>query len=266
MHRKKKQSNSLNLAGIFIGIVILIIVLSFLFKLVFLIQQSHFDSSHTYNLEVIEANKKSIISFSPQNESISILHIQDSQKISDLKIYLGVPVDGELISKNQDFNYSKLFQSLLKTSFSFDAEFRNLTVIDTLRLAIFAKSIPSGSLFERTISKDNSQSENTSIIQFSFKDPTIKEENKSIEIINATDTFGLGTRLATLISNMSGNVILVNSKELQKKSKILYSGEKNYTVKRLSTYLNFPIFKSQNRGVADITIIIGEDSLENLKF
>ena len=266
MHRKKKQSNSLNLAGIFIGIVILIIFLSFLFKLVSLMQQSHFDSKHTYNLEVIKDNKKSIISFSPQNKSISILHIQDSQKINDLKTYIGVLVDGELILKNQDFNYNKLFQSLLKTSFSFDAKFRNLTVIDTLRLAVFAKSISSGSLFERTISQENSQPENTSIIQFSFGDPTIKEENKSIEIINATDTFGLGTRLATLISNMSGNVILVNSKELQKKSQILYYGEKSYTVKRLGTYLNFPIFKSQNREVADVTIIIGEDSLKDLKF
>ena len=266
MHRNKKQSNNLNLAAIFIGIVVFFVFLSFLFKLFFLIQQSHFDGKHSFNLEVLEDNNKSIIAFSPQDKSISILKIQNSQKINDLKTYLEVPIDGELVLKNQDFNYNQISQSLFKASFSLNKDLENLTIIDTLRLALLARSVSPNSLHQRSILQSNSQVQNANIIQLSFGDPTIKEENKSIEIINATDTFGLGLRLATLISNISGNVILVNSKGLQKNSRIIYYGDQSYTVKRLSTYLNLPVSKSKNRGVADVIIIIGVDSLKDLKF
>ncbi len=41
---------------------------------------------------------------------------------------------------------------------------------------------------------------------------------------------------------------------------------KNYTLKKFSSFLNMPIEKSDTKGVADMTIIIGTDSLKDLRF
>jgi hypothetical protein len=93
-----------------------------------------------------------------------------------------------------------------------------------------------------------------------FKDNTIITENLNIQIINTTDIPGLGKQLERVIVNQGGNVISVtNSREPVKKSKIQYIGEKNYTVGKFTSLFDLSAEKIENKSIADLIIIIGED-------
>jgi hypothetical protein len=146
-------------------------------------------------------------------------------------------------------------------------EVENLTFIDLIKLSVFSKSVPLSSIFERELSGELSESQKATVMSLTFTDPQIYKENLSIEIVNATDEPGLGTRLATLITNIGGNVVLVTSSDkTRKKSTIVYYKENSYTVQSLSSYLDYKMEESMKREVADVIITIGTDSLDNLKF
>ena len=66
--------------------------------------------------------------------------------------------------------------------------------------------------------------------------------------------------MARLITNISGNVVLVStSQNMQGKSVILYKGKKSYTLERLSKLLGFDVMENKSQSLADIAIQIGKD-------
>ncbi|KKQ29054.1 MAG: hypothetical protein US43_C0009G0001, partial [Candidatus Levybacteria bacterium GW2011_GWA1_37_16] len=98
-------------------------------------------------------------------------------------------------------------------------------------------------------------------------DTSIEKDHQTIRIINGTEVIGLGNRLARLITNMGGDVIIVaTSDSLIKKSSILYIDKKTYTVERLQKVLGYEVAKEENNAISDITIVIGEDKLNSLPF
>jgi hypothetical protein len=105
------------------------------------------------------------------------------------------------------------------------------------------------------------------VISLSLTDASVYQENQTIQVINAADVYGLGSRLATLITNIGGNVVLVStSDETIQNSKIVYSGKESYTAKKISDYLGILTQQSDQRGVADVIITIGRDKAGSLKF
>jgi len=263
-HKTKKKSN-INLAIAFMGLVVLLVVLSFMLKAFWVFKESKFDGSDKFNVAVYDKRGVGIISFSPREKSISILKL-DKNINGNAFNAMQIPVNGELSIKEKEFNYSNISASLFAGVFT-DKEFhKNLTFFDILRLLLYAKTVSPNFIFERTLSKQLSDTEKFSVLTLTFRDPAILTEAKSIEVINATEVSGLGNRLANLVSYMGGNVVLVSSKENTKISKIIYFDDTGYTVKKLSSYLGFPAEKGENSGLADVIIIIGEDSLNKLKF
>jgi hypothetical protein len=100
-----------------------------------------------------------------------------------------------------------------------------------------------------------------------FVDSAIANEKTTIEIINATSVYGLANRLAVLIANMGGDVVLVSSSDsVQNNSQILYSGDLDYTIQKLSSFLEIKPVKSSQEDISDVTIILGKDILSRLKF
>lgn len=265
MTHTKKEANNLSLAVIFIGVILFFISLSILFKMFFLFRQSQFDGSNKFNVQIVDSKKTEIISFSPKENSISVLKL-DRRVEGDLSKNLEIPIDGIIVFKNYQFNDSNISSALIHSIFSFGNTRFKLTSIDLIRLTLFSRKVPRNSIYIKELMQNYTDTQRFNVLYLIFKDPLIFTENNSIEIINATDVFGLGNRLATLISAIGGNVIFVKSQDPQSKSKIQYLGNKNHTIERISKYLNFPAEQIKSRGVSDVIITIGKDSLKNLKF
>lgn len=266
MPQKNKEGSSMKLAGIFVLLVLGLIILSVFFKLAFLIKNSKFDGTHKFNVLLITKDKQSIVSFSPTNKSFTMLLINDKEAKENLSKFLEIPIDGKIISKD-NLSKDNLSFIFLKSAFPFGNVVEDLTIVDLIRLSVFLRTVPEAYIYEREISDKLSQTQKSTIISLSFTDPTIDEENQSIEIINATKVYGAGGRLANLISHMGGNVVLITSADNKEKiSKIMYSGKVTYTVKKLSSYLNFALEKKDKKSIADVIIIIGTDRAESNKF
>lgn len=265
MSKTQKKSQNFKLAILFIGVITFFAFISIFIKVIFLINQSHYDDVNKFNVEVLDKNGIGILSFSPKEKKIAILKITDQKDAKNIARNLDIPIDGFINIGSQTFQYSNISSSLFNSIFSFNRR-DNLTSFDLLRLSLLARKISKELITERKFSNEYAQSQKSTILNITFSDPVIFTENKSIEIINSTEVFGLGGRLANLISNMGGNVILVKSSNQQKKSKIIYFEKKSYIVEKIGSYLNIPIEKSLNPGVADVIIVIGTDSLRNLKF
>ena len=264
---KKNKSNNLNLAFLFLIVVSGLILLSIFFKLIFVVKDSKFDGNHSFILAFLAKEETDVVSFSPQNKSISILSVSSKVKQDNLSSYLEVPLDGVVKVPTNSISDKNLSSELLRLELTLGNSYSKITFIDILRLFLFARSVPANSIFQRQLLENLTSDQKSTIINLSFTNPQIYQDNQSVEIINATDTFGLGNRLANLITNIGGNVVLVQSADQnQNGSEITYFQDKSYTVNYLSNYLGFKTIQSDKRGVADVIIILGSDSLKEAKF
>ena len=209
--RRKEPKNNLKLATLFFAIFLFFIVISVSFRFVVLVKNSSFDGKNIYNVEFVDGQKRVYASFSPKEKSISILRAQENDDVF-------APVDGIINSK---LDSQKITSTLVSQLIS-PSSHKDMTVIDLVRIALFSRSVPETSVYERSFV---SQAESKT----TFRDPKIIEEAKSIEIINSTEVAGLGNKLANFISNLGGNVILVKSEDSKASSQIMYYGEKSYT-------------------------------------
>lgn len=257
MPKKKVKQGNLQLAGIFIAVVLGLIFLSFTVKLAFVIKSSRFDGNHKFNVLIKGNNEEDVVSFSPNPRSISILKIVNSS--SDLANTLAVPIDG-MIDVKGDLNIKDLVTILFKSELHLGNKVRKLTFLDLLRLILLSRTVSSSSIYLREFSNNLSNAQKDTVISLTFTDPSVYEENQSIEIINATAVNGLGAKLALFITNIGGNPILISNSDRQETtSKIIYFGQESYTVNRLSSYFNIQKEKASQKGIADVIIVVGKD-------
>ncbi len=265
--RKKQINKNLNLAFIFVFFVVCLIIISFIARFVFLIKESRFDSTHSFIAAFVSKNGIELVNFSPQNNSLYILDVGKTEKVENISQNLSIPLNGIVYTDKNNFSNKNISGELLKSSFPFGDRLSGMTRLDALRLFLFLKSVPSTSVYDRVLGSNPSDGLLSSYITLTFLNPTVSKENESIQVINGTDTYGLGTRLANLITNIGGNVILVTTAvNNSNNSKITYSGKSSYTVKMLSDYLGIPAVNTGRRGIADVIITVGEDLAHTNKF
>jgi len=261
--RKKQENSNLKLAGLFLVFVLGLIILSTFLKFFLIVKSSRFDGTHNFIVSFVGEGNSKVVSFSPKNKSLSILNVKGLE--NNLSQTLEIPVDGKIIVK--DFNDNKVPSLLLKSILSFDKPLKNITILDALRLFIFSETVSSNNINERSFTSNLNDAQRSTLVSLSFTDPSIYQENQSIQIINGADVYGIGGRLAAMVANIGGNVILVSTSDNPvQNSKITYFGDESYTVKKLSSYLDFPVEKSNQQGVADVIITIGKDALASPKF
>lgn len=253
--KKKDGSKNINLALYFGIIVVFIILISFLFKAFDTVRKSKFDGQHRFSIAVQSGKNLDIVSVSPKEGSITKLRVEGAlgmSKINDLLI----PIDSAIEPGSTfDVNTKSLYLKILLNKRKTDTD---LTVIDLVRLIIFSNGVSSEKTVEKSVSVDDDK-QLESFSAFLFVDPSILEEKKSIQITNASEVPGLGNKLAKYITNMGGNVVLVNtSSDEQIKSKII-SEEDSFTKDKISKDFNIPKEKSDNVSISDIHIIIGKD-------
>lgn len=138
--------------------------------------------------------------------------------------------------------------------------------LDCLRLFLFARGVGSSDIYQRELTGNTTDVQRYNLISLTFTDPAIRRENQSIQIVNASSTYGLGAKLANLITNIGGTVVLVSTGEVVSKSQIAYYGKRTYTVDKLSEILGIPAKETNSKGVADVIITIGEKGIINLNY
>jgi len=267
--RQKKLDGGINSSKIaikFFAFVIIVILVSLIFKGALIVSKSRFDSKTRFTISVSNGKDLDIISFSPKSQSISVLKIEGDIKSLNINRFLEIPIDGEVKSllNIKDFKVSDLM-------FKFILNYRNLrtnlTILDILRLYLFSKTLPINYIYDKKISTLDNASTLDKIIPPLFSDEIIEKENVSIKIVNGTNVTGLGNRLSRVISNIGGNVVIIASSDsMENLSTISYFGKKTYTVEKISKILGFKLNKLDKKAIADIVIVIGKDSLPKLNF
>lgn len=270
--RKHPTNDSLRFAGFFIIFVLFLILGSIFIKGLSLYQKSKFDGAHRFTVLVKLQKEEKIVSFSPDNNSISILKILQEEETQILN-RLSIPIDEKILLKEANSNHNlsitldnkNIKSGLLTMIFSYNAFDTNMTVIDLIRLWFFTLSVPSHAVTVKELSLKsldlNKQFIIDSIAAQFFIDYAVSKERQSIQIINGTDIAGLGNKLAKVISNMGGNVVSVaTSNSILSTSAIAYSGgDKTYTLKKLSSLFNLKIEQANDLSVSDIVITLGKD-------
>lgn len=274
MARKSKnlKTDNLKIAFIFCLLVVILIGVSALFKLALLIRNSSFDGKHNFNVLFHQEDQINnvVISFSPMSSSISILDLTDDKDIKPSAVgkTFEIPIDGIIKVPSKGILENGGMDALIKKAI-FERFNTNLTTIDLARLWIFSKTIPGHSMTVKRISSlEISDEEIDKISNSLFNEEEISGEKVSIQIINGTNVFGLGNRLARLITNIGGNVVSVSSIDNLRDSEIVYSknASSTYTLNRLARILGFKKSESKQTEIADIIIKIGKDSLSEVKF
>ncbi len=256
--KKKKSSKNTKLAFIFLALVVGIVVFSLIFKIVALISESQFDNAHRFTISLSNNRNLEVVSFSPQTRSISILKL-DGNKNLNLYRFLEIPIDADMHSDSIDFKKSPS-EILSAVLFNYKNVNSSINVVDIVRLLLFAKIVPSENIYEKHLSAGSDMQTRDKISLSFFSDEKISEENVSVEIVNASDVAGAGGRIARLVSNMGGNVVLVSTAtDTTKKSEILYSGGQTYTLLKLENLLGFPAIKNNASSIGNVIIQIGEN-------
>jgi len=271
MKVKHQQSENFRMAITFFVLVIFLIFISIVFKLFVFLKDSKFDGNHDFTLAIFQTGNVEIVNFEPSAKTISILNLTNAQKnklhVGNIGQKLEIPIDSKVENSFISIDKNNLSSQMIKIISGRGVGKSDLNFIDGLKLLLISKTIPENSITEKNLNYDETTGIEGNVMQSLFSDPSIVSEKVSIEIINGTKTYGLGNRLANLITNIGGNVVLVsNSDNPESLSKILYSGDKNYTIERISKSLGIKEIKTDRRSISDVTIIIGEDMGSSLSF
>lgn len=260
----------------FFVLVFFLVAIALFFRLVEFLSDSAFDGAHQFTIVVAGKEKGTplhILSFSPETTSITLLRIP--KKIADTlqhapsaaQRFLLIPVTSSLVLESvpDQMHESDVAQMLKNAAFSARYAQTDIHPSDLYKLWWYSINVPPGNIqAEEVVTTEGEQAMDQQMVRL-FGETTLITENKSMTIINATGVPGIGNRLARMLSNMGGTIVLVTTaKDLQRRSEIRYSGEISYTVTRLAGLLHFPITPDTDRGIADIVITIGREGLERI--
>ncbi|MFC1621786.1 LytR C-terminal domain-containing protein [Patescibacteria group bacterium] len=170
-------------------------------------------------------------------------------------------LDGELDFLGKDINFTAL-NSTLKTNFK---------LVEIFELYKFSQSLPDDrtlrvELGETYYQRPNLLDEELQDLTFSLE---ISNENKSIAVLNATDTSGVANVGARLLRNMGGRVVAVdNSASRLDKSILITNNPESHTAQFMQEFFNISQVLSIEEATSftdseivrsDITVLIGLD-------
>lgn len=266
---RKKQVNSggksATIAIKFFLIVLVFILISLIFKTFILIGKSRYLNQNQFTISVYGNKYFKILSLSKKSKTISVLKINSANANLNIGRFLGIPIDGKItIAKDiESVNVPNLLGSL---ALNYPSLKTDLTIIDMVRLYLFARAVSETDINEKTINlAKDSMSVDEIALSFS-RDNLIEDENAGIQIVNSANVSGLGYRLGRLITNMGGRVVMVTSGNKEEASTISYFGKKTYTIDRIEKILGYKLQRIEKKGIADIVIVIGKDSISNRVF
>lgn len=267
MKQKKEQSiSNTKIALVFFVFLVFFIGISLVFKLAAIIKAGQFDDSKRFTLTISNGRNIEVMSLSPSSKNIAIFKLNNNIQPAEAGKLLEIPIDGFISHESLDLNrkVSPLFTSAV---FKYNSLKTSLTIIDLLKLAMLARNIPESSINVKIIEENLSGLALDKVVSRLVIDDLVEKDKQTIQIINGTDVSGFGNRLARLITNMGGNVIIVaTSDSSRKKSLISYIDKKTYTVEKLQKVLGYEVVRETDNAISDITIVIGEDKINSSPF
>ncbi len=264
---KQKESvlSNTRIAIVFFVFLVFIIGISLVFKVIGVVRAGQFDDSRRFTITMNSGKNTQVMSISPNSKNIAIFKLNNNVKPAEAGRLLEIPVDGFISSDVLDLN-EKIGSLFMKTIFSYNSVKTNLTVVDLLKLSMLTRTIPENSIDFKLVG-DINPVESDKIVGHLVSDDLIEKEHQTIQIINGTGIGGFGNRLARLVGNMGGDVIIVATSDSPKnKSFVLYIDKKNYTVERLRKVLGYEAVRESDNAISDITIVIGKDKVNSAPF
>lgn len=305
----KRTKLALIILGIFLGILILAQIFKFTQTLFSPWQIKNpiprgYSWGGQFNINiVVKDDKVSLLSFSPKNQTVTILEIPDNtfletahgfgkwqirsiydlgghQLLKDsLSQFFGLPIDGFLegvfldsIKKNPILNLTSL--PGIKT---------DLTLVELIRLKLGLSGVRFDKIYMIDLEKSGALSpeklaDGTAVLiadpakldseVTDLVDPNLKSEHKTLAIFNSTNHPQLAQKAARLITNVGGDVIIIaNSQSKLEKTQIF--GEESKTLDRLKQIFGIsgridPESEDQVPSRAQINLFLGEDFFRNL--
>lgn len=246
---------------IYFSIVFLTILIAVSIKAFFLLNESKYDGNNI--IIVISQNKKivGILGLDATKNTFSRLVLKNSRiPVSRSAEYLGIIPDATIDSKS-DYSKANIQSILIDAAQRKNGLKTNLTIFDTIRLLFLSKNISNNEIAEKEIILPLPDYNIDQNIRLLFSNDLVRSENVSIEIVNATDEAGLGKQLERTLANLGFDVLSVTTqKDPEKISKVLYTSNSSYVFSKISRLLRYPAFKNTGKPIADIVIILGEDS------
>lgn len=262
MTRKTSTSTdsgrSLRTLIFFCVVVFIVIAISLTYKTVTILKKSSFDGNNLYVVSFSYDKQVEVVGFYPDGKKLTHLSVGNVSANTDIEDTLGVLLDGHITLKKEFDsvnNAAKLLQDAAVFKRSAKGDF---SAIDMLRLSFFARTLPPGNIESEEIRLPLDTVRTDELVLELFSDQKLMKENLTVQIINGTETSGLGKKIERLLVNRAVGVIsVVNADKEQKVSRIEYSGNESYTLKKMSEFLQVdPVF-SENKKIADIILVIG---------
>lgn len=255
---KKENIKSINLALYFGLLVLLIIIISITFKTIDIIRKSEFDSKNRFTVAVLNDKNVDIISVNPSSGEQDGIRVVNAGSLDSLDEF-SIPID---VFVKSEFDFSSDSKSVFLKMLLHKRELEStLNVLDLLKLSIYSFGVNGENFSYQNIEPD-STSELNNLSSSEFIDETISRDKVNIQVTNSTETSGLGNKIAKTITNLGGNVVLVNSHKEEIGESVIYYKEDSYTVKKLSKVLNIKAQKNETNSIADIIIMLGKDQEE----
>lgn len=247
-----KNKSNIRLGVYFLAAVVFIIIVSFSIKVFDSIKSSKFDSGNHFTVAILNNESTEFITVSPQEgevKKLTVDGINTEKKLNNL----GVPYDSLARSKNEISGDARnYFSKFIGRGIEND-----LSIIDIIKLNLATRTISGDKVEEASVSVNDDELENIKPVW--FVDPEIEKEGLKIEITNSTEVSGLGRAYADLVTNMGGNVVLVNSAQEEIEKSVIYYSNDSYSVDKLSKLLDIPKENKELNSVSDIIIVIGKD-------
>jgi hypothetical protein len=262
MKIKNKKGDNLKYAVYFIVLLLFFVAISFLFKLLIVLKNSTFDGIHSYNLEFKNERSSCVVAFSPATKKIAIVDIEGRIKESVNK-NLSVPVDATILSECPTSGLFSGVLGVLPKTINVNSK---PSALDVLKLAFLSRGVSGEGITRASIDPDETDLLKQEVLEPLFSDQTIIDEKKTVQIINSTETPGLGLRMANLLTNIGANIVLVVTSEKKENDSKIYYTDESYSVDRISSVFGIEKIKKEGRQIADIIIVIGDDHADTLKF
>ncbi len=235
-------------------------------KFVFLLKKSTF-SGASYSA-LVNSQEPFVAVINKTYSKLTYLKLEKHSPKNSVEesLYFGVPIDSEIKpfgKKSQDNLFSSV-NYLPEAIFQpWKFSYENMTTIDFLKAAFFGIRLPKNQVETVSVNiKDGDiQGATSDKIYNIFKDPDIVNEQKSIEIVNATPVDGLGGRVGKVLKNVGANVISITSGKEERVSRI-FSSYDSKTLKRISKLLNVVSLVTNTNQSSDIKIMIGLDFMD----
>lgn len=270
---KDSSTQSVGYLKYFILIVIILSIVSLAIKFIVLMVNSSF-TTHSANILVLTSDAH-LVHIDKSSQELSIFTVKNGRDVFmkdgklDAGLKLMLPVDAIVVYKPDSFeNFPSDFfttKTVARSLFgAISADYQDFNAADILKIYLAHRGVHEDSKIHVTRGKEyltDFRLRLPEIYDTNFRDETIFNEKKSIEVVNATDVAGFGTKVARLLENAGYNIIAIRNGTNTESVIINRDPLESNTTLYLKRFFEFKSSRDKNEPVADISVILGPDSV-----